>query len=111
MRCCNTSFSSVFVDFYVLWHAPETVYDELPQVVQLVTGGGGQFEVRPACGGGKDPLPGAQLMPWCGERTHVGGGQDYFLRLAMTQVCGVVPGARNGTNIWQLGYCCLVLSQ
>ena len=40
--------------------------------------------------------------------TYVGGDQDYFLRLAMTQVCRVVPGARNSANVWQLGYYYLV---
>ena len=39
----------------------------------------------------------------------VGGDQDHFLRLATTQVCGGVPGAR--ANLWQLGYYYLVLSQ
>ena len=48
-------------------------------------------------------------MVW-GMCAHVAGGQDYFLRLAMAQVCGVAPGARNGANVWQLGYC-LVLAQ
>ena len=33
---------------------------------------------------------------------HVGGDQDYFLRLAVAQVCGVVPG------VWLFG---LVLAQ
>ena len=44
-----------------------------------------------------------------GTCAHVGGGQDYFLRLATTQDCGVVPGAR--ANLWQLGYYYLVISQ
>ena len=49
-------------------------------------------------------------MVW-GACAHVGGDQDYFLRLAVTRVCGVVPGARNGAHVWQLGYYYLVLSQ
>ena len=35
-------------------------------------------------------------MVWV-TRAHVGGDQDYFLRLAMAQVCGVVPG------VWLFG--------
>ena len=45
-----------------------------------------------------------------GACAHVGGDQDYFLRLATTQVCGVVPGGARA-NLWQLGYYYLVLSQ
>ena len=52
-------------------------------------------------------------LNWChgvGNVRPCCGGQDYFLRLTMAQVCGVAPGARNGANVWQLGYY-LVLSQ
>ena len=40
--------------------------------------------------------------------TYVGGDQGYFLRLAMTQLFRVAPGARNSANVWQLGYYYLV---
>ena len=47
-------------------------------------------------------------MVW-GTCAHVGGGQDYFLRRAMAQVCGVAPGARKRVATGLLNY--LVLSQ
>ena len=90
----------IFMCFYIClafyWHAPETVYNQLPQVAQR-----GHVAQHVVVGKTESVARGARDAP-IGKHAPMLLGARYFLGLAVMPVCEdrVVPRARNGVHVW-----------